>query len=117
MTNEELIERAVEVLAESLPGDQQFYWNDAFFPMEEIDSVFDDEPPEFVFVCDKVFFQIDIEHAIENVAANDHYSEDFDITDELVDRDELESFIDKWNGKQRAHTWHPDFSRKFRVPK
>lgn len=115
--DEQRITKAVEVPIESLPDDCQFFWNDAYFPMEAIDSVFGGEPPEFVFVCEKTVFKIDIDFVIRYVAETSHdCCEDYDIVEHLVDRDELEAFIDKWNAKQTAATWFPDFKRKVRVP-
>ena len=60
--------------------------------------------PKWVVGCDVVNFKIDISSVIEN--AEEEMYEEFE---DIVDRDELYEFIDKWNAKQTGCSYHPNY--------
>lgn len=116
------LEKATVVPIESLPEDAVVYVGtgeymslDDFLSQEE--EYEGQGIHEEAFVCKVVTFAIDIAFCIKYIAEMHHECEDYDIEDDLVDRDELERFVESWNAKQTAGTWHVDYHRKVRVPK
>lgn len=76
---------------------------------DESDCVSEDEfiekyVPKWAVGCEEVHFKINIDHAIES--AEEEMYEDFD---DVVDKDELYEFVEKWNAKQTGCSYHPDY--------
>ena len=60
--------------------------------------------PKWLFGCEEVKFKVNIDPAIEN--AEEKMYEEFD---DIVDREELEQFVAKWNEKQNGVSYYPDY--------
>lgn len=80
---------------------EETYYTEAFFDGKE------PEYPTWCYGCVEIPFQIDIDSVIEQEA--EEMYDDFDAEKELVDLDELISFIDEWNKKQTAKSYEVDF--------
>lgn len=70
------------------------------------------EVPEFAYIAEETKFQLNADHILENAADGDHHE---DILDSLVDREELETYIEQWNAKQVACSYYPNYKKKVRV--
>ncbi len=60
--------------------------------------------PKWLFGCEEVKFRIRIDSAIED-AEGEMYEE----FDGVVDREELEQFVQQWNEKQIGVSYYPDY--------
>lgn len=69
--------------------------------------------PDWVFTCTPTNHKLDIKYAIE-IMLDDAYE---DAYEGLIDLDELEEFIDKWNAKQRIVTYYPNYKKILLVKK
>jgi hypothetical protein len=76
---------------------------------EAIDHYYDDfmedetSIPEYLFVCNVDKWEgIDIDNVIENGMENHHEN----AGDQIVDIEEIRSFVKEWNAKQKVESWN-----------
>lgn len=116
------LEKASEVPIESLPEDAIVYVGSGeYMTLDDFLSQKEEYEGQGIheeaFVCTASKFKIDINEVIARIEENDHPTDEMDIESHLVDLDELQSFVERWNQKQTYGTWHQDLNRKVRVPK
>lgn len=78
--------------------------------MKSEDLIVDlDKPSMFLYLCDPIKFELDIDSALER-ETEDHFE---DAYDHLKDVEELRRFVDEWNKKQSVTTYY--CNEKYRV--
>ena len=71
---------------------------------EPADDELKEKAPKWLFGCEEIHFKVRIDPAIED--AEEEMYEDFE---GVVDREELEQFVEQWNKKQTGVSYCPDY--------
>ncbi|ORE90692.1 hypothetical protein ATO13_22271 [Stappia sp. 22II-S9-Z10] len=85
-------------------------WGEGF--SSDIDALreycedYDIAVPAYVHPCTPQRFSIDSDHIVESALEDFHE----DAGDQILEEDDLHSFIRTWNAKQTLTTWFPDIS-------